>query len=157
MQHWAETHLEPRRNGFIVHRLDRAASGLILVAHSRRSARDLTRLFREQAVSKGYRVMVWGRFPEGEQHYDQPLDERQARSRACLLDYDSERDLSLLEVEIETGRKHQIRRQAGAGFPVVRDQLHGEDSAGDLAFTPADGVRREYRVPGELLLGGKRG
>ena len=49
---WAETHLDPRRNAFIVHRLDRAASGLMLVAHTRRSARELSQRFRERAIHR---------------------------------------------------------------------------------------------------------
>ncbi len=157
---WAETHLEPRRNAFIVHRLDRAASGLILVAHARRSARELSQRFRERAIRKEYRVLVHGRFPGGVQQFDADLDGRKALTRASLLAFDEAKDLSLLAVEIETGRKHQIRRHlAEAGFPVVGDRLHGDDGVEDLklqavrlAFTATSGERHDYRLPQEWLL-----
>ena len=157
---WAETHLEPRRNAFIVHRLDRAASGLILVAHARRSARELSQRFRERAIHKEYRVLVHGRFPGGVQQFDADLDGRRALTRASLLAFDEAKDISLLAVEIETGRKHQIRRHlAEAGFPVVGDRLYGDDGAQDLklqavrlAFT-FSGERHDCRLPQEWQLG----
>ena len=158
---WAETHLEPGRNAFIVHRLDRAASGLILLAHARRSARELSQLFRERAICKEYRVLVHGRFPEKMQQFDADLDGRRALTRARLLAFDAAENRSLLAVEIDTGRKHQIRRHlADAGFPVVGDRLYGDDGTQDLklqavrlAFTTASGRQYDYRLPRELLLG----
>jgi len=158
---WAETHLEPRRNAFIVHRLDRAASGLILVAHTRRSARELSQLFRERAVHKEYRVLVRGRFPEKTQQFDADLDGRRALTRARLLAFDETKNLSLLAVEIDTGRKHQIRRHLSAArFPVLGDRLYGDDDTEDLklqavrlAFATASGRQYDYRLPAELLLG----
>lgn len=55
---WAEQHLTPPRSGFVVHRLDRAATGLILVAHEKRAAAKLSNLFRERAVTKHYAAVV---------------------------------------------------------------------------------------------------
>ena len=157
--HWsiarfAEQRLQ--RSAFLVHRLDRAASGLILVAHGRKRAAALSRLFRERRVEKRYRVVVHGRFPEGNHRFDEPLDGRAAVSRARRLALDEACGRSLLEVEIETGRKHQIRRHlAAAGFPVVGDRLYGGGEEEDLrlqcvllAFPdPAGGGGREYRLP----------
>jgi tRNA pseudouridine32 synthase/23S rRNA pseudouridine746 synthase len=105
---WAEAHLEPRRNAFLVHRLDRAASGLMLVAHTRGAARQLSGLFRERAIRKVYRVVVRGRFSPKERRFDEALDGRPALTRGRLLEYDAEQDRSLLVVEISTGRNHQI-------------------------------------------------
>ena len=43
-----------------------------------------------------------------------------------MIKYSSQDDVSLLQIEIETGRKHQIRRHlADAGYPIVGDRLHG--------------------------------
>ena len=129
---WVETHLEPQRPAFVVHRLDRAATGLIIIAHKKSTATALSRMFAKREIEKRYRVMVHGRFPDTPQPYTmtQPIEERAATSHATLLEYDAEQNRSLLEVNIESGRKHQIRRHlAWAGFPVVGDRLYGDVAA----------------------------
>lgn len=133
---WAEKNLEPQRNAYLVHRLDRAASGLILLAHGKRTAALLSKLFASRQVEKTYAVIVRGSFPsdEGGVLIDEPLDGKHATSRAWLREYDAANQWSLLQVRIETGRKHQIRRHlAGLGYPVAGDRLYGNsDSRSDL-------------------------
>jgi tRNA pseudouridine32 synthase/23S rRNA pseudouridine746 synthase len=150
-----------KRNTFIVHRLDRAASGLMLVAHAKVAARRLSALFRERSLDKQYRVKVQGMFPEQPLCIEAPLDERKAISRVQRLGCRSEPVQSLLQVDIETGRKHQIRRHlAGMGFPVAGDRLYGGGEEEDLrlqavrlAFTcPMTGRPRDYRLPDGLLI-----
>jgi tRNA pseudouridine32 synthase/23S rRNA pseudouridine746 synthase len=155
---WLERNLIPQRPAFIVHRLDRAASGLIIIAHTKAMAAAFSRLFRERAMSKRYRVVVHGHFPPDDTatRLDSELDGKHAISHARLLRYDEERDRSLVDVDIETGRKHQIRRHLSmAGFPVVGDRLYGRDtdeenlqlSAVELRFNcPAGGGERHYRL-----------
>ncbi len=153
---WVEQHLTPQRPAFIVHRLDRAASGLIIIAHSKKAAAAFSQMFRERAIDKRYRVVVHGLFPEEEVRFDAPIDGRAALSHARRIAVDTQRQRSLLEVAIETGRKHQIRRHlAEAGFPVVGDRLHGNDAGGEdlqlcaweLAFADLDGGgERHYRL-----------
>ena len=128
LSRWSEKHLQPQRNAFVVHRLDRAAAGLMLLAHDKRTAAALAALFRQRRVSKRYQVTVRGCFPDHPQgvHMDAELDGREAHSHGWRQAYDEARDRSLLEVEIVTGRKHQIRRHlAGLGFAVVGDRLYG--------------------------------
>ena len=125
---YAEKHLQPQRNAFVVHRLDRAASGLILVAHHKHIAALLARLFRERRIDKRYRVHTAGRVSDVGKttHIDQPIDGKSARSHITMLEYDATRSVSILDVSIETGRKHQIRRHlAERGFPVIGDRLYG--------------------------------
>ncbi len=149
---FAETELQ--RVSFLVHRLDAAASGLILVAHGKAAARELSALFERREVAKTYRVQVHGRFPETVQHYDTALDDRPARTHARRIAYDPDSDRSDLEVSIETGRKHQIRRHlAMAGFPVVGDRLYGHPSDSDewlalraVALAFHFGKTRRYRL-----------
>lgn len=155
---WLEQNLTPERPAFIVHRLDRAATGLIIIAHTRAMAEAFSKMFRERTISKRYRAVVHGEFPAGDTPtlFDSALDDKPSVSYASRLAYDSESDRSLLEVEIETGRKHQIRRHlAGAGFPVVGDRLYGREgdtenlqlSAVELFFRcPVDGADTRYRL-----------
>ncbi|MCA8923931.1 MAG: RNA pseudouridine synthase [Planctomycetes bacterium] len=159
---WSEQHLSPERPAFAVHRLDRAANGLILLAHSKRAAAALSALFRERRVEKRYRVLAHGRFPhEAPTLLDAPLDDRPARSWVQRLDHDPRLDRSLLEVRLESGRKHQIRRHlALAGFAVVGDRLHGAGGDAEdlqlcaclLAFRcPLSGATRRYALPADRL------
>ncbi len=126
---WAERNLTPERSAFAVHRLDRAASGLILVAHSKEVAAALSELFRERKIDKRYEAIVVGDFSDHTDplRIDAPLDGKNAVSEARFLRFASNATQSVLEVRIETGRKHQIRRHLMAlGFPVVGDRLYGK-------------------------------
>lgn len=144
---WAESHLLPQRNAFLVHRLDRAASGLILIAHSKTMAATLSAMFKQRQIDKGYKVIVHGQPTRAVMQIESELDDKSAISKFTLLDYDEKSDCSLLDVKIETGRKHQIRRHLSeAGLPVVGDRFYGMEGdeqdlqlvAVRLAFTVAD-------------------
>jgi 23S rRNA pseudouridine955/2504/2580 synthase len=130
---WAELHLKPQRVSFSVHRLDRAANGLILIAHEKDAAVKLSKLFQHRLIDKRYHIWVHGQFSgqaklQSPVKVDSAIDGRSAISYFTLLDYDAEQDRSLLEVSIDTGRKHQIRRHSALlGFPVVGDRLYGID------------------------------
>lgn len=131
LHRWVETHLEPQRPAFVVHRLDRAATGLMIIAHKKSTTVEFSRMFAKREIEKRYRVVVHGQFPETPEPFgmNQELDGRAAVSHATLLEYDAQKDRSLLDVHIETGRKHQIRRHlAEAGFPVVGDRMYGNAS-----------------------------
>lgn len=161
---WVERHLQPERPAFVVHRLDRAASGLILVAHSKTVAAALSRLFRKRMVEKRYRVLVAGEFSGQPKplRLNQPLDEREAVSEFSLLEVRGDGGQSLLDVSILTGRKHQIRRHlAGLGHAVIGDRLYGtgEEDGVDLQLTayllafhcPVKDEPVEYRLAAEWL------
>ena len=125
---WAERHLQPERSAFTVHRLDRAADGLMLVAHSKRTAAKLSALFRERKVEKRYVALVAGRF-SGQPNplrVDRPVDDKEAISEFSLQEVVDDGRRSLIEARIETGRKHQVRRHLAAlGYPIVGDRLYG--------------------------------
>jgi len=117
------------RPAFPVHRLDREVEGLVLVAHDPEAAAALSALLREARVVKRYRAEVVGdveadRGAEGT--IDLPVDEKPARTSFRVLSRDSDRNTTTLEVTIETGRHHQIRRHFEAiGHPVVGDPRYG--------------------------------
>ncbi len=123
---WAERALD--RSSFTVHRLDRAANGLILIAHTKTIAASLSALFRERKIEKRYQAMVAGNFGEEHSPYrcEIEIDGKAAVSVIAHEKFLNKTNQSLLSVSIETGRKHQIRRHlAELGYPVVGDRLYG--------------------------------
>ena len=161
---WAEQHLKPERSAFTVHRLDRAANGLIIVAHTKTMAAKLSALFRNREVVKNYRAFINGDFSSQPNplRVVQPIDGKEAISEFSFRESVDNGARSLLDVSIETGRKHQIRRHlAGLGYAVVGDRLYGTGAADDvdlqltacrLAFDcPLNGGPVEYSLPADKL------
>jgi len=130
---WAEQHLEPERPAFTVHRLDRAATGLILIAHTKEMAATLAALFRNRQIEKRYIAVVLGNASTltDPLRIDTPIDNRTAISDVSFTELSADKQRSLVRINIETGRKHQIRRHLAAiGHPIVGDRLHGSDTGG---------------------------
>jgi len=131
---WIETNMpfdhHPQRNCFVVHRLDKAARGLMMIAHKKNVAAKLSGLFEGRKIDKRYHVVIEGAFPEGEQEIKTEIEGKSAHSIARRIEYSTKKNRSLVEVQIKTGRKHQIRiHMSGMGFPVAGDRLHGIASA----------------------------
>jgi 23S rRNA pseudouridine1911/1915/1917 synthase len=121
----------------LVHRLDRPARGVVVLARTSKAAARLSEQFRERTTGKTYRVVVHGRpaQPAGTLHDWLESDEKGSRrvaegqGREAALDYRTlatHGGLTLLEVDLHTGRKHQIRVQLAAiGCPVLGDLRYG--------------------------------
>jgi len=123
----AELFFKLRRGVYPVHRLDREVAGLVLVAHTSGAAGKLSGLFMENRVVKRYQAEVAGFPEENAGIIDHPLDGKPALTRYRVISRQTDAGTSVLEVEIETGRLHQIRRHlAAAGFPVMGDPRYGE-------------------------------
>jgi tRNA pseudouridine32 synthase/23S rRNA pseudouridine746 synthase len=161
---WAEQHLQPERPALTVHRLDRAANGLILMAHSGTMAAALSTLFRERKLEKHYRAIVAGDMSSQplRLRVEQPIDDRAAISEVSFLQLSDDGKRSLVDVSIETGRKHQIRRHlAGLGHPVIGDRRYGTGTSDDidlqltayrLAFDcPVENKPTTYSLPNEYM------
>lgn len=130
---WAEQHLTPQRNSFVVHRLDRAASGIILVAHSKAAASKLSQLFATREITKTYHAVIEGIWPHCEQHtIAEPIDGKPSISHVNFISSDKVNNSSMLQITIETGRKHQIRRHLSEfGYPIIGDRLYGSTKLDD--------------------------
>jgi len=118
-----------KRKVFLIHRLDREAAGLVLVAHDKGAAGKLSRQFQNRSIVKHYRAHVLGNLAQRkpEDTISLPLDDKPAITEYRTVRYDSPSNTTLVDVIIRTGRKHQIRRHfAKIGFPVMGDSRYGE-------------------------------
>lgn len=171
----------PGRPG-IVHRLDRGTSGVLVAARSQRAYRALTAAFAARQVTKSYLAVVYGvpasptgridapigRHPRERQKMAVRPGGRPARTAYKLLG--TAAGVALLEVDLGTGRTHQIRvHLKSEGHPLVGDPVYGEARwkgcpaparralrefprpalhAWSLSFRhPADGRRVEFEAP----------
>lgn len=113
---------------FLVHRLDREAHGLMLIAYSQKAAAAFSLQWQKGDVKKFYKVEVLGDISEryqsgGEINFN--LDGKEARTTFSILKNDM--NSSILLVQIHTGRLHQIRRHFDMiGFPVMGDPKYGK-------------------------------
>ncbi len=126
----------------LVHRLDRDTSGCLLVARKPAALRVLHALLREGQVEKGYLALVKGQWDLGKKRIDVPLNtetrlggERtvrvQAGGKSAVSTFSPvqffRNRASLVEVDLDTGRTHQIRVHAAhVGHPVAGDEKYGD-------------------------------
>jgi 23S rRNA pseudouridine1911/1915/1917 synthase len=127
----------------IVHRLDKETSGLIVVAKTDSAHRKLAQQFLRREVKKTYLALVHGWMPEAQGTVNSPVSRdlrrrermttRRREGRAAITHWKVLKKLdgkygklSLLQINIETGRTHQIRvHLASLGHPVAGDVLYG--------------------------------
>ena len=159
---WVEKNLEPQRPAFIVHRLDRAATGLMIIAHQKKIAAYFSNLFQSRNIEKKYQAIVEGKFTDT-LILKSDIENKPALSQAKAIAYNPATNQSLIDVTIETGRKHQIRRHLSeAGFPIVGDRLYGQgdEYTPDLCLAscylsfvaPTDSLKKSYHLPDNLRL-----
>jgi 23S rRNA pseudouridine1911/1915/1917 synthase len=129
----------------LLHRLDRPVSGVVVFARTSKAAARMSKLFRERAIEKVYRARLQGVMQPAAGRLVHQLERDQtglsvrvcaratADSREASLRYrtlwSSARDC-IVEVQLETGRKHQIRAQfAHMGHPILGDRRYGSTRA----------------------------
>ncbi len=127
---WVEVNgqslLGSQRDCFLVHRLDADAAGLMIIAHDSQSAAKLSVLFQGRDIKKHYQAWVVDdcELPDAGMTLNYELDGKVAITHIKKIGV--ENNATLLDVHIETGRKHQIRRHlANIGHPIVGDKLYG--------------------------------
>jgi len=124
---------------FIVHRLDRDTSGLVLFAKNETSHKYLSRLFEKRNIEKIYLGIVRGSLPDKTGSIDEPIAEHSFRKgemtinkkgKASLTEYKVVEDYgiySLVQFNIHSGRTHQIRvHMKFAGHPIACDAVYGD-------------------------------
>jgi tRNA pseudouridine32 synthase/23S rRNA pseudouridine746 synthase len=119
----------PPREAYLVHRLDREVSGIMLIAHNSGEAAELSALFAKNLIVKKYRAEVLGLIGEtgGRGTIELPLDGKTAVTEYLVLSHDPEMNTSAVEIVIKTGRLHQIRRHFDMiGHPVMGDPKYGQ-------------------------------
>ena len=112
----------------IINRLDRPVSGLVLIAKNKKEAARLSALMQRESLCKQYLVLVCGRphsdtgtftdylLKNGKDNTSKVVSKEQAGAKKAvleysLIDYDEERNVSRLLINLITGRHHQIRVQ----------------------------------------------
>ncbi len=145
------------------HRLDREAQGLLVVAVHKAANQGLARAFQDRRARRTYRAVLLGRL-EGQGIWEHDQVQRAGRRVAAPPGRGGQSMRSrwmalrpwgedtLVRVELDTGRTHQIRLQAAAvGHPVVGDRLYGGAEAGGLRLQAAR-LELKHPVTGKPLV-----
>ena len=138
---WLKARYHKPGNVFLamVHRLDRPVAGVVLFARTSKAASRLSKQFRERTVKKQYLAVVHGKVRKGSGRLADHIERIHRASRIVAkptnvsqearLRYDvleKNKNQSLLQIVLETGRRHQIRVQlANMGHPILGDLRYG--------------------------------
>jgi len=125
----------------LAHRLDRETSGCLVIAKRRSFLRSFHEQLRQGEVNKHYLALIAGRWEGGKRTVDAPLRKNQLRGGERMVTVDSEgkqavtvfrpvsrfAEATLVDVELKTGRTHQIRVHAlHIGHPLAGDTKYGD-------------------------------
>ena len=131
----------------LVHRLDRPTGGIMVFARNSKSAARLNKQFVDHTIAKNYLLICHGKVDKSGKMIDKIKklengnsiisdDGKDASLDYELIDYNKEKDISLVRVKLNTGRHHQIRVQfASRNHPLCGDKRYGiEDSDKQLCL-----------------------
>jgi 23S rRNA pseudouridine1911/1915/1917 synthase len=168
---------EPTLRPGIVHRLDKATSGVMIIAKTQASFEHLKKLFQEHRIEKTYYALVFGVPAKEKGIVDAPIGIKNGSlkrsihiskmAKSAVTEYsvvkkfakDGSEPYALLEIHPKTGRTHQIRvHLASIGHPIVGDPMYGKKSqpafakrlmlhAGAIAFSSDRGDHFVFEAP----------
>ena len=159
----------PADRAGLVHRLDKDTSGTLLVARTPMAFEALSRQMRSRHVKRTYTTLVEGLVGSDTGTIDAPIGPDPARPTRRALAFDGkpavthyevlrrheDHRVTLLSVELETGRTHQIRvHLAAIGHPVVGDVAYGasrRDLGAPRTFLHASRLELTHPLTGEAL------
>jgi RluA family pseudouridine synthase len=143
----------------IVHRLDKPASGVILLSKNLESQRRLSAAFSNRNVKKEYLALVWGSFSESEGEIDQPIiyaprkgisvvdPVRGKPSQTIWRVIAQFKDIAMLSLTPVTGRTHQLRLHLSQmAHPIVGDPLYGRQEKGRALLPYLSDYKADYRL-----------
>lgn len=161
----------------VVHRLDQPVEGLLVFAKTKKAAENLTAQLGKGTLKKEYLAVVCGKVPENTGRLVDYLAKEKgmavvrdtadadvqaekaadAQAKKAVLTYTKKAEtekFTLLAVQIETGRFHQIRAQLShAGFPILGDEKYGSEESKELSrekkirFTALCAASLSFRHP----------
>ncbi len=123
----------------IVHRLDKDTSGIMLVAKNNKAHQILSEDFQKHLVRREYIALITGVFPHNKALIDAPIGrDKENRKTMCVTEKNSKKAIThltvierfknhtLVSLNLETGRTHQIRvHMKYIGYPVFNDPVYG--------------------------------
>lgn len=138
----------PGKKCYLVHRLDKDTSGVLLIAKGQQSARELTRLFRENKIQKTYLAIVDGKIKKAgviNGFLEKGNDEKMhvaAGGQKAVTDYKPLQTVgynTLLELKPHTGRKHQLRVHCAEVLkaPILGDKKYNKNPQYNKLFLHA--------------------
>tara|TARA_B000000565_G_scaffold103496_1_gene77326 strand:+ start:3332 stop:4225 length:894 start_codon:yes stop_codon:yes gene_type:complete len=125
------------KEAFIVHRLDRSTSGILLISKDLVLTKELTQAFKDKTIKKTYIALVEGHLSESSGTINSPLSIQNNQSEKVVIDADGKPAIthfkllehqgpnSLVQLMPETGRMHQLRvHMASLGHPIIGDDKY---------------------------------
>ena len=131
----------------LVHRLDKPTGGIMVFARTSKAASRLSKEIKNHEFKKSYLAVIHGNIENKNTYIDylEKIDTKSfitskdkgkyAELEFTKLDYNKEDDLSLVKINLKTGRNHQIRLQfSSRGYPLYGDSKYGNDTNKNLGL-----------------------
>ncbi len=155
------------KNASLLHRLDKDTSGVLLIAKNLKTKTRLSKMFKDRKVEKTYLALVRG-VPSSEKgKIEAPLKRNTSNRMRISINSKGKnaitkfkileiyKNASLLKVNIETGRTHQIRvHMASIGHPIIGDSTYG-DAKINKEYEEKYNLKRQFLHAKEIKIDGK--